>query len=373
MNQTLTPPPEAKPRRRSKLAFSSDSEKRAIQIGVLGTVFLHLLVLILAPYLLKLDAGRNPKTPEPTPFTIEYAPPDEEAKKAEAEKTPPPNKFVEANPDAPDNVPDKTNNFSFMNQQVAQEKPTPNGKNDMPALEGQKDIQSTQIVTGELIKPQEAVPMTPPAETAPQEEKQATPKLEQIPLAGFEKKIGDEANSVGTNIAKFDNGATTAPEKVEGQKDAPLNQSEATVNVPKVDRNNPQPRPVLAKQNVRPGIFSDNKVGTMNIGPTAVDARWSNYGVYLQRMIETVQIQWDRILIQSSLYPPSGTKVTVTFRMDSEGTITKILDVKNSSSEQGKESCVSAIIARSPYGKWSDDMVAMLGTSQEMTFTFFYQ
>ncbi len=130
---------------------------------------------------------------------------------------------------------------------------------------------------------------------------------------------------------------------------------------------------VHSNEPVRPGIFSDNKFGTMNIGPTAVDARWSNYGVYLQRMIETVQIQWDRILIQSSLYPPSGTAVTITFRVDSEGAITKILDVKNSSSEQGKESCISAITARSPYGKWSEEMVAMLGESQELTFTFYYQ
>ncbi len=107
--------------------------------------------------------------------------------------------------------------------------------------------------------------------------------------------------------------------------------------------------------------------------PSSIDAKWSNYGVYLQRMIETVQIQWDRILLSSTLYPPSGTTVTVKFRMDSDGKITAIVDVKNTSNEQGKEACISAITARSPYGKWSDDMIAVLGDSQEMTFTFYYQ
>jgi hypothetical protein len=140
-----------------------------------------------------------------------------------------------------------------------------------------------------------------------------------------------------------------------------------------LDRQKPQPRPVLQKQQVRPGIFSDNKFGTMNIGPTAVDAKWSNYGVYLQRMIETVQIQWDRILLSSTLYPPQGTTVTVKFRMDSDGKITSIIEVKNTSNDQGKEACISAITARSPYGKWSEDMIAVLGDSQEMTFTFYYQ
>ena len=35
--------------------------------------------------------------------------------------------------------------------------------------------------------------------------------------------------------------------------------------------------------------------------------------------------------------------------------------------------CVSAITDRAPYGPWTDDMKAMLGSQQEMTFTFYYQ
>lgn len=372
MSEILTPPPPVPARRRVLPSFSRNPEKRSIQIGVFGTIILHLLLLVLAPYFLKPEpADAHRAKPAPPPFSIEFAP-EEFAPKKEAPK-PAPDKFVEANPDAPENVPDKTKNFSFMNQQVAQEKPTPDGKNDMPALDGKKDFQSTQIVDGQLSKPQEAVPIAPPSETTPEEKKEATPKQEQIPLSGYEKKIGEDADSFGSNIAKFAEGAKPVAEKVDGVKNAPLIQSTTTTSTPKIDRSKPQPRPILAKQQVRPGIFSDNKIGTMNIGPTAVDARWSNYGVYLQRMIETVQIQWDRILIQSSLYPPSGTTVTVTFRMDSEGKITEIIQVKNTSSEQGKESCISAITARSPYGKWSEDMIAVMGESQDMTFTFYYQ
>ncbi len=130
---------------------------------------------------------------------------------------------------------------------------------------------------------------------------------------------------------------------------------------------------VASDGRARPAIFADNRFGTMNISPTEVDAKWSNYGFYLQRMIETVQIQWDRTLLSRTIYPPSGTTVTIKFRMDSDGKITGIVAVKNTSSEQGKEACVSAITARSPYGKWSDDMIAVLGDSQEMTFTFYYR
>ena len=368
MTATLIPPPADK--RGVLPRLSSNPETRSIQIGVIGTLLFHLLLFVIAPFLVKIGPkALAPRAPVPQTFSIEMAPEEFEAPKPPQKA---PQKFVEANPDAPDNPPDKTNNFSFMNQQVAQLKPTPNGKNDMPALDGKKDIQSTQIVDGQLTKPQESVPVAPPVEVAAKEEVKEAPKQEQIPLSGFEKKEGDDANAYGSNIAKFAEGAKAVPERVEGVKNAPLIQN-SVVSTPKVDRNRPKERPVLKKQQVRPGIFADNKFGTMNIGPTAVDAKWSNYGVYLQRMIETVQIQWDRILLSSSLYPPSGTTVTVSFRMDSDGKITTIIDVKNTSSDQGKEACISAITARSPYGKWSDDMIAVLGDSQDMTFTFYYQ
>src|SRR5205807_1196113 len=94
-------------------------------------------------------------------FDIEIAP-DIFPKPAPVPK--PPANYVETNPDAPDNKPDKTNNFGAQNQQVAQEKPTPDGKNDRPALEGKKDIHSTQIVTGQLTKPVDQETPPPPME-----------------------------------------------------------------------------------------------------------------------------------------------------------------------------------------------------------------
>ena len=127
------------------------------------------------------------------------------------------------------------------------------------------------------------------------------------------------------------------------------------------------------KPQLRAGIFADNKFGTMNIGPTAVDSRWSKYGVYLQRMIETIQIQWERLMLTNSAHPPSGTTVTITFKINSTGKIIQILDVKNTSNRLGKEMCIQAITSRSPYGEWSQDMIDALGLSQDMTFTFYYQ
>jgi len=80
-----------------------------------------------------------------------------------------------------------------------------------------------------------------------------------------------------------------------------------------------------------------------------------------------------RIIEESATEPPSGTYVTVKFTIDSKGRITEIIDVATSSSEQGKESCISAITLTAPYGDWTDDMIAILGNSQEMAIKFYYE
>jgi len=350
-----------------------EPESRSTLVGLAGVfvlAVLFFLVWLLKVPLFPYDPSLSVRPhAAPRQFSIELAP-DTFAK-------PPPKpvdpfKFVETNPDAPENTPDKTTNFAARNQQVAQEKPTVDGKSDRPALEGKKDMESTQIVSGQLSKPVETTEAVPDP-TPPQEAKVAVQKAEQNPLAGFDKKEGDDKGSYATNVAKLSDNARSIPEKIEGAKNVPLVDG-ATMTQPAIDPMRPRPRPQVVKQpQTRPAVFAENKFGTSNIGNIAVDARWSNYGAYLQRMIDTVQIQWERILVESKIYPPSGTTVTVKFVLDSEGKIARIVNVDNHSTEQGSRACVSGITDRAPYGPWTDDMKAILGEQQEMTFTFYYQ
>jgi hypothetical protein len=165
---------------------------------------------------------------------------------------------------------------------------------------------------------------------------------------------------------------TNVPEKQEGAKTT--HDLEGTAAMPAIDPRRPRPRPMIVKQQqVRPAILSENKLGTTNIGPTAIDARWSNYGAYLQRMIDTVQIQWERIIIEQRANAVGGSQVSVKFVMDSEGKIAKIVKVDSTANETASRACISAITDRAPYGPWTDDMRAVLGEQQEMTFTFYYQ
>ena len=163
-----------------------------------------------------------------------------------------------------------------------------------------------------------------------------------------------------------------APEKVEGAKNAPVVDG-ADSTQPAIDPKKPRARPVLQNPHTRPAVFEDNQFGTSNMGAVAYSAKWSAYGEYLHKMIEAIQIQWDRILTESRTEPPSNTVVTVKFTMDFHGKVTEIIDVENTSSEQGKQSCLTAITMTAPYGEWTEDMRAVLGDSQELTFQFYYQ
>lgn len=375
MSQSIATPNIAAATRRFFARLWADEESRSTMVGVAGVILFYLLLWAVAPYLFRtepLTASATRPHAAPRQFSIELAP-DTFVKPPP--KTPPPKKFVETNPDAPENIPDKTDNFAAQNQQVAQEKPTPNGKSEMPALEGKKDFQNNQIVSGQLSKPMEQIEAVPPQEITPPTEKVVqAPKLEQNPLTGFDKKEGDNKSAYGTNIAKIAENMRPIPNRIEGVKNVPLIQ-DSMANQPAIDPQRPRPRPTVVKQQqVRAAILTENKFGTDKVGLSAYDAKWTSYGTYLQRFIEAVDQQWNNILGGSGkTYPPSGSYVRVKFIINSKGEISSIVDVESTSSDAGGRACVSAITDRAPYGVWPEDMKAVLGEQQEMSFAFYYQ
>jgi hypothetical protein len=367
-----SPPTPAKPpasRRPARSWLSSNPDARAVQIGVVGTILVHVLLLVLAPkierFLDARDAASAPDEWASREFQIELAP--AEPVQPPAVKLP---EFVEANPNAPENMPDETNLVAAQNQQVAQETPTPAGKTDKPASKGES-VDSTAIVTGMQADSKPPAPRPAPATNEPETPPQEAARKEQIPLPGSEKFEGESPDGIGSNVGKVVPNSTAVPERVEGAPDGPAKglYYSSTVNA-----SQPKPRPTLAPDVVRarPSPLAKRDFGTENIGAVAYDAKWSAYGEYMQKFVESVDIQWQRIIQQSNIYPVAGTKVVVKFRMDSEGDIPEIISVESSGGRVAKDACVSAIVARAPYGAWPEDMISVLGKSQEITFTFNY-
>jgi hypothetical protein len=123
-----------------------------------------------------------------------------------------------------------------------------------------------------------------------------------------------------------------------------------------------------------PAAVQIKKLETNTFGPVAYDAKWGSYGAYLHKMMAAIQSEWDRIVNDGKIKPPSGSVVTVKLTMDWKGYITEaeILEGESTSSEEGKQCCITAINMASPYGEWTDNMIATLGASQQLKFAFFY-
>ncbi len=123
----------------------------------------------------------------------------------------------------------------------------------------------------------------------------------------------------------------------------------------------------------RTTILSSRVTGVANPGIIGMDARWSEYGEYLNEIVETVQTRWYHILKESRVSPPRGSHVLITFKINSKGE-TDIVKVEDSGAGKlGVFACQNAIQAKQPYRKWTKQMIAVLGEEQSLTFAFYYQ
>ncbi len=349
-----------------------DAFNRSIIIGVVCTLFFHLLLFLLSPrFAFQRFSGVHTGISVVHPnkgksFDFELTPAAEPPKKDAFN-------FVETNPDAPENTPDKTANFSNRNQQSAQ--PDPAKEKDAenrPSVKGQDEIKNeSAIVAGNMAKPQQgaAAAREVVKDDTKQETKEQKVRAEQVPLSGFEKREGKEEDGIASNVSTLTAPSNQAQQAVEGTRDA-KDAEGGLLATTQNSKAQPKARPRLTP--ARPTILSNRITGVANIGILGIDARWSEYGEYMQELIEIVQTQWYRILEESRVSPPHGSHVFVTFKINWKGE-TQVVTVEETSGKQGVFSCESAITDPQPYRKWTDQMIAVLGDEQTITFSFYYQ
>ncbi len=359
-----------------KPAPEDDRPGRSVWIGVVCTVLFHVLLFTLAPLLptdrlvgshSNLDAvlARKTKT-----FDFQLANP-----------TPPPPpanpfKFVETNPDAPANEPDKTNNFSNRNQQSAQaEAAKEKDAENRPSVKGQDTIKNdSAIVSGEHAQPQQGAAVTPhPAPTpAEQQQNAQQARAEQIPLQGFDKTTGQSEDGIGTNDSRNKSASTNADRLLEGSRES-KNESGALTAQKEHQTNKPQPKPRPRLTSARSTVLENRIAGTPNVGVLGIDARWSEYGEYMNELVEIIDQTWHGLVESSSIQPKPGTHVIVTFRLNSDGEV-RIQSIEKSEGPDALATgqCTTAITVRQPYRKWTEQMIAVLGKEQAITFGFYY-
>jgi hypothetical protein len=354
-------------------APEKEGSDRSILIGVVGTVLFHVLLAVLSPRFafddfsgvhtgIHLNTTERGKT-----FDFELAQDSQEKERD-------PFRFVETNPDAPENEPDKTVNFSNRNQQSAQlEAAKELDPERRPSItNGQDEIKNDlSIVTGDMAEPQDGNAARPEREaTAEVDQQEQLVRMLQTPDAGVEKFTGDNPDGIASNVSTSKAASTHADQAVEGSADS-QNPNGGLVAVNSASAAQPKARPRLTAP--RSTILTNRAPGVANIGLTGIDARWSEYGEYLQELIEIIQASWYRILDESRIAPPRGSMVAVTFKINSNGE-TDIVKVEDEGAgRQAVFSCQNAIQARQPYRKWTDQMVAMMGEEQTLTFRFYHR
>ena len=121
------------------------------------------------------------------------------------------------------------------------------------------------------------------------------------------------------------------------------------------------------------GLLLRNSVGVNRAGAVAIDARFSQYGDYTQRMLEAIQSSWWSIIERSQFEGVQRGRVTVRFRLHRDGTVTDATILSNEVTRVMSLACKDAVMAPAPYDAWRADMVALYGESYIVTINFYYR
>ncbi len=341
------------------------SNRARLVIAALCTLLIHSLLWSAMPHL---DwAGAIPESAdENQAFMIELVEPEPE-----------PERFVEVNPDVLPEEPEPTSHFAAMDQIAAQ--PDPDGEDSIPDVGGEEESQ--KIIDGEhetvVSEPlpwgsplaqnvpveaaAEAVPAPPFPDVLEGEPEEDSGRLvvPEIP----EETVAD----VEQPVAEADVSEQESPSAVEVVMEAVR-----AVDIPE-GQPVPQARPRLQPR-VTPGPVMRSPSSAGRMGVLAIDARFSEFGAYQQRMIEAISHQWNLLGRNLSfLSADIGTHVVVSFVLHADGNITEYRTLHTSSSRAATLLVQDAVMSPAPFGLWTEDMVRVLGESQDIRITFFYR
>jgi outer membrane biosynthesis protein TonB len=293
-------------------------DQRSATIAVAVSLGLHLLLLWVLPDTFhKVVAFVRPVEVLTAPVKIDEA------------RLPPKLRFIETNPLANQAVPKTTPFTSARNQTAAQPVPEKMPTNSpLPKSEGKSE--QLRIAQGKprSIDQSEAAPATQPSVSMAAPVKAAPPP------------------GPGKSAAQ----PSPAPAPVAANPD----------------------RPRASVPSGTYGLLLRRPVGVNRAGSIAVDARFSNYGDYTQRMMEAIQSSWWSIIERSRFEGVSRGNVIVRFRLHRDGTVTDAQVLGTEVTRVMTLACKDAVMAPAPYDIWRADMVAMYGESDTVTINFIY-
>lgn len=333
-----------------RVAYRRISPKRIV-IAALIALALHIGFYFSAPEAFRLFAEYVPVPQEdlvlaePESVVIpEELLPEEFRKKKEPE-------FVPVNPNAPEMMPEATNNHSAVNQRAAQENPDPATYSRKPAHDGESEDSrgiAEQVVPRELLP--ESMRMTRVAA------KQNT-------------ESSEDENAESNDDMPTEKNGVAVPESDAGN--ITLGKTPEVPNLKRVSVPDPQERPRIAPPPGLKTLTMKSNTATNEVGSVSLDAKFSEFGEYTQRMLEAIQAAWYVICERSSVH--SRGSVVVRFTLCSDGMIKSTEVLHSSASELATYACRDAIESRAPYEAWREEMIALFGDEQTTTISFHYR
>lgn len=177
------------------------------------------------------------------------------------------------------------------------------------------------------------------------------------PRAIEESDLSDESQTAGTPTVGL-NGNLPKKDVAETKK---TNQAESIPD---------RPRATIPSGTM--GILLKNNVGVNRAGAIAVDAKFSNYGDYSQRMMEAIQSSWWALIDRARFESVARGSVVVRFNLCRDGSVVDAEILRSDVPSVMALACKDAVMAPAPFDHWREDMVALFGNEQTVTITFHY-
>jgi hypothetical protein len=361
--------------------FAADTRESrgAIVIAILATLLVHVaVVLVLPAELMPInDVGAKDDAAN-------------EIYEISLVENPVEPRFVEASLEAPENEPDRTDQYSFRAQQAADESPLEDALNQ-PKVEGEEDSQKILQGALEQVPPVEPGIYSPaarlgagegdqggelgqPSEVAmlmPSQPLPAPAFIQQDPVA--EAGPGSRRDLVGEAQQVLDTPDPDAPINV--YRSQPVAEPTQPVGngaggVPDAQPA-PRARPRLAPELIT-GPLMRSQGSASRRGSLAIDATFSEFGEYQQQFYAAIQTGWYQ---EIEFFQPidTSTRVQVRFTIYSDGRVEGVKTVQTTASEIATFICETAIIKRTPFRPWTKEMVQVFGQQRTLDVFFHYR
>lgn len=346
-------------------------------IALSVTLLLHIFCILFLP---------------PTCFTIPALPQPEDNLELEIEITPAeaPDReslrFVEANPEAPENRPDRSDQYSFRSTQAADFNQE-DSRFDVPRVEGQE--QSQKIIEGAVNLPVLLPPSVPEQVAAAKNDEGvdgspdavlSIPVLPEVLPAEFIRNSEMIKDKDGSSPERNDSQKRTREES----PDQPISlyqrrttDQDSTLserpNDGMAEGSNPSPRirPRLAPE-LLSGPIMQSQGSASRRGILSIDATFTQFGEYEQQFYAALQLGWYQ---EIEFHQPmdAASTVVLRFTMKSDGSIHDIEVLQTNAGEVATFICRSALAKRSPFRPWAKEMIEVFGPERKLTVRFNYR